>query len=143
VAFAVAVVLVKAVLICGCVHVQTSTNTGSGNGTSEMKGATPFSAIDFAIPGTTRFPDNTSSVKVEAESNVVANARKAVNGALKISAASLGFQTMRPVNVYVSTPSVTSITNSGVGTILNSTLLDTNTLNLKLQGAEVLTSQSM
>jgi hypothetical protein len=135
-AFVLTVALTSALLISGCVQTTTNPSNGSGTMAMETRNVATFTSIDFAVPGTLHVTQSDAqSVKVEAESNVISNIRTEVsNDILTIDAAS-PIVTTKPISVYVSLTAISGINNDGAGTVVSDSPLNTNALNLTLQGA--------
>jgi hypothetical protein len=135
-AYVLTVALTIAILISGCVQTVTNQSKGSGTMATEARNVATFTSINFAVPGTLHVTQNdTQSVKVEAESDVISRIGTEVsNGILTVDAAT-PIVTTEPINVYVSLSAIGGINNDGAGTVISDSLLTTNALNLTLQGA--------
>ena len=135
-AYVLTVVLTGAILISGCVQTVTNQSKGSGTMATETRNVATFTSINFAVPGTLHVTQNdTQSVKVEAESDVISRIGTEVsNGILTVDAAE-PIVTTEPINVYVSLSAIDGISNDGAGTVISDSMLTTNALSLTLQGA--------
>lgn len=137
VAYFITIALISTILVCGCIQFKTNTSTGPETITKETRSVAPFTSVDFALPGTLYITQNNmQSVVVEAKDSTIPSIRTEVtNGVLKIDTTNPIASITTPLTVYVSVTDINAINNSGVGTVLSSSPLNTEMLNLTLQGA--------
>jgi len=130
----IAVALMSALFISGCVQLQTD----AGQATSQVRGISSFTSIEFKIPGTLHIDQGSNqTLKVDAGEKVISSIRtEVVNGVLTIDSTSL-LLALQPINVYLTTNNVSSIsaiTSSGAGSVVCNVPLTTNSLRLALSG---------
>lgn len=135
-AYVLIVALTGAIRISGCVQTVTNQSKRSGTMTTDTRNVATFTSINFAVPGTLYVTQNdTQSVKVEAESDVISRIGTEVSNGILTVDATEPIVTTEPINVYVSLSAIDGINNDGAGTVISDSLLTTNALSLTLQGA--------
>jgi len=132
----IALAVVGAVLVSACVQIKTSPSNESETMATETRNVAPFTGIDFALPGTLHVvQSDTPSVQVEAASDIISSIRTEVtNGILTINAAQ-PIVTTQPITLHILVPTINQISNSGAGTVVSDSQLNTSSLNLTLRGA--------
>jgi hypothetical protein len=126
------------ILLCGVIAASgcTGQNSGSGKVVNETKNVSGFNGV--ALNGTGNLiitQGTTESLTVEAEDNVITNIKTEVNNnQLNINSEQKMLVPTKPINYYLTVKNISSIDISGAGKI-ESTNLNTDTLNIKIKGA--------
>lgn len=132
---AIATVLLAIVLISGCIS-SPSCVAGSGNVVNETRSVDGFNSIDLRGSGALILSQGPQQpLRIEAEDNVLKALTTRVESGRLIIGSDACISSTRPIRIHATTKDIRSLEVSGSGTITGESIINADSLDLKLSGS--------